>query len=110
MPVNSASELEETFDSVNKALSDASEVALKQPIPGKQFVSMTDAILRIAGYSLTIENNPDQKIQSKRKIFHPWHSDQKTSPMRNSKYRYTRGNFRHFTWHFPNLHRFFGKH
>ena len=41
--INITSELKETFDSVNKALSDACELALKQPIPGKQPVLMTDA-------------------------------------------------------------------
>ena len=33
-PINITSELKETFDSINKALSDACELALKQPIPG----------------------------------------------------------------------------
>ena len=36
VPINITSELKETFDSVNKALSDACELALKEPIPGKQ--------------------------------------------------------------------------
>ena len=35
VPINITSELKETFDSVNKALSDACQLALKQPIPGK---------------------------------------------------------------------------
>ena len=38
VPINITSELKETFDSVNKALSDACELAMKQPIPGKQLV------------------------------------------------------------------------
>ena len=59
------------FDSVNKALSDACELELKQPIPGKQLVLMTDASLRGAGYALVIEDNPDQKMQSKRKTYAP---------------------------------------
>ena len=71
VPVNITSELKETFDSVNQGLSDACEIALKQPIPGKQHVSMTDAIFRSAGYALMIEDNPDQKIQSKRKTYGP---------------------------------------
>ena len=33
VPINITSELKETFDSVNKALSDACDLALKQPIP-----------------------------------------------------------------------------
>ena len=35
VPVNITLELKATFDSVNKALGDACELALKQPIPGK---------------------------------------------------------------------------
>ena len=71
VPINITSELKETFDSVNKALSDDCELALKQPIPGKQLVLMTDASLRSAGYAFMIEDNPNQKIQSKRKMYAP---------------------------------------
>ena len=71
VPINITSELKESFDSVNKALSDACELALKQPIPGKQLVLMTDASFRSAGYALMIEDNPNQKIQSKRKTYAP---------------------------------------
>ena len=49
------STLTEIFDSVNKALSDACELALKQPIRGKQLVLMTDASFRSAGYAVMIE-------------------------------------------------------
>ena len=59
VPVNITSELKETFNSVNKVLCDACQLALKQPIP----VLMTDASFRSAGYALMIEDNPDQKIQ-----------------------------------------------
>ena len=71
VPINITSDLKETFDSVNTALSNACELALKQPIPGKQLVLMTDASFRSAGYALMIEDNPDQKIQSKRKTYAP---------------------------------------
>ena len=71
VPINITSDLKETFDSVNKALSVACELALKQPIPGKQLVLMTDASFRSAGYALMIEDNPNQKIQSKRKTYAP---------------------------------------
>ena len=69
VPINITSELKETFVSVSKALSDACELALKQPIPGKQLVLRTDASFRSAGYALMIEDNPDQKIQSMRKTY-----------------------------------------
>ena len=67
VPINITSEFKEIFDSVNKALSDACELALKQPIPGKQLILMADASFRSAGYALMIEDNTNQKIQSKRK-------------------------------------------
>ena len=69
MLINITSELKETFDSVNKALNDACPLALKQPISRKQLVLMTDAIFGSAGYAIMIEDNPDQKIQSKRKTY-----------------------------------------
>ena len=71
VPINITSQLKETFDSVNRAFSDACESELKQPIPGKQLVLMTDASFRNAGCALIIEDNPDQKIQSKRKTYAP---------------------------------------
>ena len=71
VPINITSELKETFHSVNKALSDACQLALKQPIPGKQLVPKSDASFRSAGYALMIEDNPDEKIQSKRKTYAP---------------------------------------
>ena len=71
VPINITSELEETFDSVKKALSDECKLALKQPIPGKQLVLRTDASFRSAGYTFMIEDNPDEKIQSKRKTYAP---------------------------------------
>ena len=71
VPINIRSNLKETFDPVNKALNDACKLALKQPIPGKQLVLITDASFRSAGYPLMIEYNPNQKIKSKRKTFAP---------------------------------------
>ena len=42
---------------------------MKQPIPGKQLVMLTDASFSSAGYALMIEDNPDQKNLSKRKTY-----------------------------------------
>ena len=109
VPINITSQLKETFDSVKKALSDASELALKQPIPGKQLVLMTEAIFRGAGYARMIEDNPDQKIQSKRKTYAPWHLAQKISPLHNLKCPYTERNFWQSIWHFSSLHTVCGK-
>ena len=69
VPVNITSELKNTCDSVNKAGIDACELAFNQPIAGNQLVPMTDSSFGRAGYALMIEDNPDQKIQSKRKTY-----------------------------------------
>ena len=60
VPINMTSDLKETLDSVNKALSDACELALKQPIPVKQLALRMDASFRSAGNALMIEDNPGQ--------------------------------------------------
>ena len=67
--INITQDLIDTFDLVNKALEDARELALKQPLPGKQLVLMTDASYRSAGYALMMEDGPQQKLNSKRKTF-----------------------------------------
>ena len=67
VPINITPELKETFVSVDKALSDACELALKQLLPVEQLLLMTDAAFRSAGYALMIVLNPKQKIQSERK-------------------------------------------
>ena len=108
-PINITSELKETFDSVNEALGDACQLALKQPIPGKQLVLMTDASFTSAGYALMIEDSLDQKTQSKRKTYAPWRLAQKFSPLHNSRCPYTRKKFWQCTWHFLSLHTFSGK-
>ena len=89
VPINITSELKETFDSVNKALSDACEVALKQPVLGKQLVLTTDASFRSAGYALMIEDNPDQRIQSKRKTYPPVAFGSKVFPPHSSRCQFT---------------------
>ena len=69
--INITQDLVDTFELVNKALDGACELSLKQPLPGKQLVLMTDASFRSAGYALMIEDDPQHKIQSKRKTFAP---------------------------------------
>ena len=109
VPINITSQLKETFDSVNKALSDACALALKQPIPRKQLALMTDAGFRSAGYALMIEDNPDEKIQSTRKTYAPVAFGSKTFSPHNSKCPYIPKNFWQYTWHFSSLHKFHGK-
>ena len=77
VPINITSKLKGILDLVNEALSDACELALKQPIPGKQLILMTDASFRSAGYALMIQDKPDQTIMSKRKTYAPVAFDSK---------------------------------
>ena len=44
---------------------------MKQPIPGKQLVLNTNASFRSAGFAIMIEDNPQQKVHSKRKTYAP---------------------------------------
>ena len=110
VPINITSELKETFYSINKALSDACQLALKQPIPAKQLVLMTDASFRSAGYALMIEDNPDQKLQSKRGRMHQSRLEQQLFPPGSLKCQFTRKNFWQSTWHFLSFYTFCGKH
>ena len=105
VPFNITSEFKELFDSV-KALSDACELELKQPIPGKHLVLMTDASSRSAGYALMIEDNPNQKIQSKRKTYAPVALGSKIfSPAQLKMSLYSKKIWQ-FIWPFLNLHTF----
>ena len=110
VPMNIRSELKKTFDSVNKAPSDACELALKQTLPGKQLVLMTDASFGSAVYAIMIEDNPDQRPNQRGKRTHPSRLDQKSFPPHSSRCQFTQRNFWQSTWHSLSLHRFCGKH
>ena len=71
VPINFTSEPKKTFDSVNKDLIEACELPLKQPNPRKQLVLVLNGSSRSAGCALMIEDNPDQKIQSKWRKYAP---------------------------------------
>ena len=93
VPITITSQWKETLDSLDKALGDACQIALKQPIPRKEFVLMTESSFRSAGYALMVEENPDEKIESTRKTYAPVAFSSKFSPPRKSKCPYTKRNF-----------------
>ena len=64
--INITSEFKDTFGSVNKTLSDACELALKQPFRGKPVILMTEASFKSHACALMIEDKPHQKTQSKK--------------------------------------------
>ena len=49
------------FREINETLDRCCQLALRQPLPGKQLVLMTDASFQAAGYAVLIEDDPNQK-------------------------------------------------
>ena len=59
------------FKEINEALDRCCQLALRQPLPGKQLVLMTDASFQAAGYAVLIEDDPNEKYTSTRKTCAP---------------------------------------
>ena len=59
------------FREINEALDRFCQLALRQPLPGKQLVLITDASFQAAGYAVLIEDDPNQKHTSTRKTYAP---------------------------------------
>ena len=59
------------FREINEALNRCCQLALRQPLPGKQLVLMTDASFQAAGYAVLIEDDYNQKYTSTRKTCAP---------------------------------------
>ena len=64
-------EIMKEFREINEALDRCCQLALRQPLPGKQLVLMTDASFQAAGYSVLIEDDQNQKYISTRQIYAP---------------------------------------
>ena len=59
------------FREINADLDRCCQLALRQPLPGKQLVLMTDANFQATGYAVLIEDDPNQKYTSTRKTYAP---------------------------------------
>ena len=59
------------FRETNEALDRCCQLALRQPLLGKQLVLMTDASFQAADYAVLIEDDPNQKYTSTRKTYAP---------------------------------------
>ena len=59
------------FREINEALDRCCQLALRQPLPGKQLVLMFDASFQGAGYAVLKEDDPNQKYTSTRKTYAP---------------------------------------
>ena len=66
-----ATELVEQFNEINRDLDRRSQLALKQPLPNKPLVLMTDASFTAAGYAILTEDDPNQKFTSVKKFYAP---------------------------------------
>ena len=65
------SELIEQFNEINRDLDRCSQLALRQPLPNRQLVLMTDASFTAAGYAILTEDDPNQKFTSAKKSYAP---------------------------------------
>ena len=63
--------LVEDFTNLNKLLENSCQLALRQPLKDKQLIVMSDASFTAAGYPIKIVDDPNQKLQSKRKTYAP---------------------------------------
>ena len=70
-PIKITNEIMNSFTNINKSLDNACGLWLKQPMPNRQYVLMTDANFKNAGYALMIEENTEEKISSVRKTYAP---------------------------------------
>ena len=71
-------ELVEQFNEINRDLDRCSQLALRQPLPNRQLVLMTDASFTAAGYAILTEDDPNQKYTSVKKSYAPIAYDSKT--------------------------------
>ena len=65
------SELIEQFNEINRDLDRCSQLALRQPLPNRQLVLMTDASFTAAGYAILTEDDPNQNFTSVKKSYAP---------------------------------------
>ena len=61
----------EQLNNLNNLHLQPCQKALKQPLKNKQLILMSDASFTASGYAIMIENDPHQKLQSKRKTCAP---------------------------------------
>ena len=64
-------ELIEQFNEINRDLDRCSQLALRQPLPNRQLVLMTDASFTAAGYAILTEDDPNQNYTSLKKSYAP---------------------------------------
>ena len=105
-PINNTSELKKTFHSVDKALSDACELALNSLFrENNSFWWRTPASEALVMPSwLRIIQTKRSNQRGKPMVL--WRSDQKYRSVRNLKCPSTRRSFKQSKWHISSLHKF----
>ena len=58
------------FREINEALERCCQLALRQQLPGKQLVLMTDAMFQAAGYAVLIETTQTKNTLQHAKLMH----------------------------------------
>ena len=66
------------FREINESLDRCCQLAMRQPLPGKQMVLMTDAICQAGAYAVLMENDPNQRYSSTRITYAPIANGSKT--------------------------------
>ena len=104
-------ELVEKFNEIIRDLDRCSQLALRQPLPNRQLVWMTDASFTAAGYAILTEDEPNQKYTSVKKSYAPIAYGSKTftlSHLKISMYAkefqatyYASKEFGHYFWGTP---------
>ena len=109
VPINITSELKETFDSVHDALNDACQLALKQPIPGKQvaYWRMQAPEARVMPSWLKMIRT--RKSNQRGRLTQLSRLDPNCFPPHNSRFQFTRKIFWPSIWNSLSLHTFCGK-
>ena len=105
-------ELVEHFNEINRDLDRCSQLALRQPLPNRQLVLMTDASFTAAGFAILTEDDPNKKYISARISHSPVAYGSKTiipSKLKISIYAkkflalyYAFKEFGHIFWGHPN--------
>ena len=83
------------FREINVALDRCCQLALRQPLPGKQLVLMTDASFQAAGYAVLMEDDPNQKYTSTYKPYAPITYGSKTLTIPNQNVHLRKRIFSH---------------
>ena len=95
-----SSKIKETLDSVNKSLSNDSELAFKQPPPKKQLLVMKDSSFRNTGNALMTNDNRELKFQCRNRNQTTARISTILFCVPNSKCQYTWMSTWLYTWRF----------